>query len=93
MQTISIVNVRPAAAAAGNMEQWFNQTLIQVESIVEGGFIWHNHTHDDEFFVVLKGALAIAVERLMRLNCTLDKERISGVTSSAARAQRIKQEW
>lgn len=49
-------------------EQWFNQTLTQVNGsvvrigIVEGEFHWHKHDHDDEFFFVLEGELLIDLE-------------------------------
>ena len=46
-------------------EQWFNQTLTQVNDsvvrigIVKGEFHWHRHENDDEFFFVLSGRLFI----------------------------------
>jgi mannose-6-phosphate isomerase-like protein (cupin superfamily) len=49
-------------------EQWFNQTLTQVNEsvvrigIVEGEFHWHKHDDDDEFFFVLQGRLLIDLE-------------------------------
>ncbi|MBA3829449.1 MAG: cupin domain-containing protein [Taibaiella sp.] len=49
-------------------EQWFNQTLTQVNDsvvrigIVEGEFHWHKHDNDDEFFFVLQGRLFIDLE-------------------------------
>ena len=51
-----------------NTEQWFNQTLTQVNDsvvrigIVEGEFHWHKHDNDDEFFLVLEGQLLIDLE-------------------------------
>ena len=49
-------------------EQWFNQTLTQVNDsvvrigIVEGEFHWHKHDDDDEFFYVVEGELLIDLE-------------------------------
>lgn len=56
-------------------EQWFNQTLTQVNEsvvrigIVEGEFHWHKHDNDDEFFFVVEGQLLIDLEdRTIELN-------------------------
>jgi mannose-6-phosphate isomerase-like protein (cupin superfamily) len=56
-------------------EQWWNQTLTQVNDsvvrigIVEGEFHWHKHDNDDEFFFVLEGQLLIDLEdRTITLN-------------------------
>lgn len=49
-------------------EQWYNQTLCQVnESVVRlgvlhGEYHWHKHEDDDEFFFVLSGQLEIELE-------------------------------
>ena len=49
-------------------EQWFNQTLTQVNDsvvrlgIIEGEFHWHKHDNDDEFFFVVSGRLNIELE-------------------------------
>lgn len=46
-------------------EQWFNQTLTEVNDsvirigILEGEFHWHKHDDEDEFFFVLEGTLYI----------------------------------
>ena len=60
---------------AENKEQWFNQTLTEVNGsvvrigIVEGEFHWHKHDNDDEFFFVLSGQLLIDLEdRTIELN-------------------------
>lgn len=60
---------------AANTEQWFNQTLTQVNEsvvrigIVDGEFHWHKHDNDDEFFFVLEGQLLIDLEdRTIELN-------------------------
>src|SRR3977135_301015 len=63
LDLIDIPSVVPA-----NKEQWFNQTLSQVNDsvvrvgIVEGEFHWHKHDNDDEFFFVLEGKLFIDLE-------------------------------
>jgi len=58
-----------------NKEKWFNQTLTEVNGsvvrvgILEGGFHWHKHDNDDEFFFVLSGQLFIDIEgRTIELN-------------------------
>ena len=57
----------PAISAACE-EQWWNQTLTEVNDsvvrigIVQGEFHWHKHEHDDEFFFVLEGHLSIDLE-------------------------------
>jgi dTDP-4-dehydrorhamnose 3,5-epimerase-like enzyme len=49
-------------------EDWFNQTLCQVNDsivrlgIVKGEFHWHKHDHEDEFFCVVEGRLLIDLE-------------------------------
>jgi mannose-6-phosphate isomerase-like protein (cupin superfamily) len=49
-------------------DQWFNQTLTQVNDsvvrlgIVEGEYHWHKHENEDEFFFVLSGKLLIDLE-------------------------------
>ena len=56
------------AAEAAAVEPWFNQTLTVVNDsvvrlgVVEGEFHWHKHVNEDEFFLVLEGALEIDVE-------------------------------
>ena len=56
-------------------DQWFNQTLTQVNDsvvrlgIIEGEFHWHKHDQEDEFFLVLDGQLFIDFEdRTIALN-------------------------
>jgi mannose-6-phosphate isomerase-like protein (cupin superfamily) len=49
-------------------EQWFNQTLCQVNDcvvrlgVLHGEFHWHKHDAEDEFFFVLQGKLLIDLE-------------------------------
>ncbi len=56
------------ALASECNEQWFNQTLTQVNDsvvrlgVVEGEFHWHKHDDDDEFFFVVSGRLDIELE-------------------------------
>jgi mannose-6-phosphate isomerase-like protein (cupin superfamily) len=56
--------------AAGVQEDWFNQTLCQVNDCVvragvfrKGEFHWHKHDKEDEFFVVLTGKFKIEMEK------------------------------
>ena len=52
----------------GVTEDWFNQTLCQVNDcvvrlgVVKGEFHWHHHDKEDEFFYVLSGKLFIDLE-------------------------------
>ncbi len=49
-------------------EDWFNQTLCQVNDsvvrlgILKGEFHWHHHDNEDEFFYVVEGAFLIDLE-------------------------------
>lgn len=49
-------------------EQWFNQTLCQVNDcvvrlgVIQGEFHWHRHDREDEFFYVVEGRLYIDLE-------------------------------
>ena len=56
-------------------DQWWNQTLTQVNDsvvrlgIVEGEYHWHKHDNDDEFFYVVEGQLLIDLpDRTIELN-------------------------
>jgi len=66
-----------------NKEQWFNQTLTQVNGsvvrlgIIQGEFHWHKHENDDEFFFVLEGKLFIDLE-----DRVIELEKNQGVTIS-----------
>lgn len=48
--------------------RWFNRTLCEVNDaairigVFHGEFHWHSHEKEDEFFLVLDGALEIEVE-------------------------------
>lgn len=49
-------------------EQWFNQTLCQVNDsvvrlgVIQGEFHWHKHDNEDEFFYVVEGKFLIDLE-------------------------------
>jgi mannose-6-phosphate isomerase-like protein (cupin superfamily) len=49
-------------------DQWYNQTLCQVNDsvvrlgIFEGEYHWHKHDREDEFFFTLEGKLFIDIE-------------------------------
>ena len=49
-------------------DEWFNQTLCQVNDcvvrlgIVHGDFHWHHHDDEDEFFFVLEGKFIVELE-------------------------------
>ena len=56
------------AGEAAAVDPWTNQTLTQVNDsvvrlgVIEGDFHWHKHDAEDEFFLVLEGALTIEIE-------------------------------
>jgi len=49
-------------------DQWYNQTLCQVNDsvvrlgILQGEYHWHKHDEEDEFFFTLEGMLIIDIE-------------------------------
>ena len=49
-------------------DQWFNQTLCQVNDcvvrlgVLQGEFHWHKHDSEDEFFYVVEGTFLIDLE-------------------------------
>jgi mannose-6-phosphate isomerase-like protein (cupin superfamily) len=53
------------AHAAGITHPWHNQTLVRVNDsvvrvgILRGEYHWHSHADEDEFFLVLEGALLV----------------------------------
>jgi mannose-6-phosphate isomerase-like protein (cupin superfamily) len=57
-----------ASLVADCNEQWYNQTLCQVNDcvvrlgIMQGEFHWHKHDKEDEFFFVLQGEFLIDLE-------------------------------
>jgi mannose-6-phosphate isomerase-like protein (cupin superfamily) len=56
------------ALVAATQEQWYNQTLCQVNDcvirlgVMQGEFHWHKHDEEDEFFFVLQGKFLIDLE-------------------------------
>jgi mannose-6-phosphate isomerase-like protein (cupin superfamily) len=50
-------------------DQWYNQTLCQVDEsvvrlgVVHGEYHWHKHDNEDEFFYVASGHLLIDLEK------------------------------
>src|SRR5271157_2436777 len=63
---LQLIDVPGLVAAC--TEEWFNQTLCQVNQsvvrlgILHGEFHWHKHDEEDEFFFVLQGRLLIDLE-------------------------------
>jgi mannose-6-phosphate isomerase-like protein (cupin superfamily) len=63
---LELVDIRGLHQAC--QEEWFNQTLCQVNDcvvrlgIIEGEFHWHKHDQEDEFFYVVEGCLLIDLE-------------------------------
>ena len=56
------------ALVASCKDEWFNQTLTQVNDcvvrlgIIRGEFHWHQHDQEDEFFFVVDGQLFIDLQ-------------------------------
>ena len=63
---LELIDVKQLAADC--QEDWYNQTLSQVNDcvirlgIVQGEFHWHKHDNEDEFFYVVSGNLFIDIE-------------------------------
>ena len=63
---LELIDVPSLIAAC--KEQWFNQTLCQVNDcvvclgVMQGEFHWHKHDQEDEFFFVLEGRFLIDLE-------------------------------
>lgn len=53
---------------AGVTDQWYNQTLCQVNrsvvrlGVMQGEYHWHKHEADDEFFFCLDGQFLVDLE-------------------------------
>jgi mannose-6-phosphate isomerase-like protein (cupin superfamily) len=62
---LQLMDVPSLVAAC--QEEWYNQTLCQVNDcvvrlgILRGEFHWHKHDDEDEFFFTLQGTLLIDV--------------------------------
>ena len=63
LELIDVVGLQRATK-----EQWFNQTLCEVNDsvvrlgVLKGEFHWHKHDHEDEFFYVIDGRFFIDLE-------------------------------
>lgn len=63
---LEVIDAKALAGAC--REEWFNQTLTQVNDsvvrlgVVKGEFHWHKHDDGDEFFYVVEGKLLIDLE-------------------------------
>ena len=63
---LQLIDVPSLVAAC--KEQWYNQTLCQVNDcvirlgVIQGEFHWHKHDEEDEFFFVLQGKFLIDLE-------------------------------
>ena len=70
---LALVDVPPLVNAV--TDQWFNQTLCQVNGsvvrlgVMHGEYHWHKHDNDDEFFFCLAGQFLVDLEdRTVTLN-------------------------
>ncbi len=58
----------PRQLAAGLTETWSPQVIAEIDNVylkvakLNGTLTWHCHEHEDELFLVLKGALRIEME-------------------------------
>ena len=58
----------PLQIAEALTEYWSPKVISQVDNHyvkvakLKGTFVWHNHEHQDELFVILKGSLVIEYE-------------------------------
>jgi mannose-6-phosphate isomerase-like protein (cupin superfamily) len=63
---LKLIDVPSLVAACD--DEWYNQTLCQVNDcvvrlgIMQGEFHWHKHDMEDEFFFVLEGKFLIDLE-------------------------------
>ena len=63
---LELIDVPQLVAAC--QEQWYNQTLTQVNDcvvrlgVMQGEFHWHKHDDEDEFFYVVDGKFIIDLE-------------------------------
>ena len=63
---LEVIDVPKLVAAC--QDQWYNQTLCQVDEsvvrlgVVEGEYHWHHHEREDEFFYVVSGRFLIDLE-------------------------------
>jgi oxalate decarboxylase/phosphoglucose isomerase-like protein (cupin superfamily) len=65
-ETLEVIDVQKLVDACA--DQWYNQTLCQVNDsvvrlgVLEGEYHWHEHNDIDEFFFVLDGHFLIDLE-------------------------------
>jgi mannose-6-phosphate isomerase-like protein (cupin superfamily) len=65
-QPLEVIDVPGLVEAC--QDQWYNQTLCQVDEsvvrlgVVHGEYHWHKHENEDEFFYVVSGQLLIDLE-------------------------------
>jgi mannose-6-phosphate isomerase-like protein (cupin superfamily) len=58
----------PQRIAAGLTELWSPRVIGEIENVylkvarLQGSLTWHSHEHEDELFLVLRGALRIELE-------------------------------
>jgi mannose-6-phosphate isomerase-like protein (cupin superfamily) len=63
-----LAKVEVPAVVASVKDQWFNQTLCQVNGsvvrlgVMQGEYHWHKHDNDDEFFFCLEGEFFVDLE-------------------------------
>ena len=63
---LEVVDVQPLVDAC--TFRWYNQTLCEVNAsvvrlgVMEGGYHWHKHDAEDEFFYVVSGRFIIEME-------------------------------
>jgi mannose-6-phosphate isomerase-like protein (cupin superfamily) len=60
--------ISPQRLAAGLTELWSPRVIGEIENVylkvarLQGSLTWHSHDHEDELFLVLRGALRIELE-------------------------------
>jgi mannose-6-phosphate isomerase-like protein (cupin superfamily) len=63
-----LAKIDVAALISTVKDQWFNQTLCQVNGsvvrlgVMQGEYHWHKHDNDDEFFFCLEGEFFVDLE-------------------------------
>src|SRR5690242_3826827 len=63
---LEVIDVQALADAC--KDQWYNQTLAQVNEsvvrvgIIQGEYHWHKHDNEDELFYVVEGLLIVDLE-------------------------------
>lgn len=63
-----LVKINVSALVDAVTDQWYNQTLCQVNGsvvrlgVMQGEYHWHKHDEDDEFFFCLDGTFLVDLE-------------------------------